>query len=373
VSKALNTLHEAFFLSDRRIVHVFLVGTGLIGGALLQMIRDQYEALAQHHHLEVQVVAIANSTRMWFDEGGLTLTDATSQLKTVGEPMHLPSFLQRMRAMNLPNSIFVDCTSAQEVADQYEGILNENISIVTPNKKANSGKYEQYRALKQAAFRRGVRFYYETNVGAGLPVISTLNDLMLSGDRVIRIEAVLSGTMNYIFSSFEAGMSFSSIVRAAKEKGYTEPDPRDDLNGKDVARKILILAREAGLPLEFDQVTVKSVVPPDCEQVEGVADFLDALQKHDAGFEQLRAEAETKNQRLRYMAVLHHGAAAVALTTVGADHPFYSLKGSDNIILLTTERYRDRPMVIRGPGAGAEVTAAGVFADIIRIGNYVQR
>ena len=287
--------------------------------------------------------------------------------------MHLPSFLQRMRTLNLPNSIFVDCTSAQEVADQYEEILNENISIVTPNKKANSGTYDRYRALKQAAFRRGVRFYYETNVGAGLPVINTLNDLMLSGDRVIRIEAVLSGTMNYIFSSYEAGVSFSSIVRAAKEKGYTEPDPRDDLNGKDVARKILILAREAGMPLELDQVAVKSVVPADCEQVEGVEDFFQALQKHDGFFEQLRAGAEAKSQKLRYMAVLDNGTAQVSLASVGSDHPFYSLKGSDNIILLTTERYHDRPMVIRGPGAGAEVTAAGVFADIIRVGNYLQR
>lgn len=370
VSKALNTLHEAFFLSDRRVVNLFLVGTGLIGKELLSMIGVQYEALAKNHLLEVNVVGVANSKRMLFNESGLDLKKSIDQMQNTGEEMHLSSYIARMKELNLPNSIFVDCTSAQEVADSYEEILNANISIVTPNKKANSGEYNKYKALKAAAFKRGVRFYYETNVGAGLPVINTLNDLIISGDKVIRIEAVLSGTMNFIFSSFNGGTSFSDVVKQAKEKGYTEPDPRDDLNGMDVARKILILARESGAELELKDVQVTGVVPDDCAAAKTVPDFFAMLEKHNASFEKLRADAEKKGEKLRYMAVLENSKAQVSLSGVGSDHPFYSLSGSDNIILLTTERYHDRPMVIRGPGAGASVTAAGVFADVIRIGNY---
>jgi aspartokinase/homoserine dehydrogenase 1 len=256
------------------------------------------------------------------------------------------------------------------VADLYEGLLNNNISIVTPNKKANSGPLDKYRKLKKAAFRRGVKFLYETNVGAGLPVINTMNDLLLSGDKLIRIEAVLSGTLNFIFSSFTEGKMFSDVVKEAKEKGYTEPDPRDDLNGMDVARKALILSRESGLELEITDIDVHNLVPDDCRGEMTIDQFFASLTKHDAWFDDLRKQAEKKQEKLRYMAVLENGKAKVSLTSVGSQHPFYSLSGSDNIILLTTQRYHDRPMVIRGPGAGAEVTAAGVFADIIRIGNY---
>jgi bifunctional aspartokinase / homoserine dehydrogenase 1 len=223
--------------------------------------------------------------------------------------------------------------------------------------------------LKDTANKKGVHFSYETNVGAGLPVINTLTDLLLSGDKVVRIEAVLSGTLNFLFSSFRQGVAFSAIVKEAKDKGYTEPDPRDDLSGMDVARKILILSRETGLQLELNDVTVENLVPKDC-QAGSVDDFFSTLTKHDINFEKLRANAEAKGEKLRYMATLENGKVNVGLTSVGGSHPFYSLSGSDNIILLTTARYHDRPMVIRGPGAGAEVTAAGVFADIIRIGNY---
>lgn len=370
VSKALNTLHDAFFLSDRRVVNVFLVGTGLIGKELLTMMGHQFRQLAEQHHLEVHVVGVSNSKRMLFSEDGIDPAQAMTLLNESGEPMHMVSFVSKMKSLNLSNSIFVDCTSAQEVADCYEEILNANISIVTPNKKANSGSYSKYLSLKKAASRRGVRFYYETNVGAGLPVINTLNDLMLSGDRVIRIEAVLSGTMNYIFSTYQKGMPFSQVVRQAKEMGYTEPDPRDDLNGMDVARKILIMAREAGCEIDLADIGVRSLVPEDCDKAPDVSSFFAALEKHDPSFEQLLNEAEGKGEKLRYMAVFENGKAQVSLTTVGSSHPFFSLRGSDNIILLTTERYHERPMVIRGPGAGASVTAAGVFADIIRIGNY---
>ncbi|MBK8292585.1 MAG: bifunctional aspartate kinase/homoserine dehydrogenase I [Flammeovirgaceae bacterium] len=370
IAKALNVLHEAFFLSDRKVLNVFLVGTGLIGKSLLAMMEKQFNQLAKQNHLEIHVVGIANSKRMLFHEDGLSLTNAVVEMKESGEEMNLNAFFGTMNAMNLSNSIFVDCTSSEEVTGFYESILSSNISIVTPNKKANSGTYEKYLALKAAAFKRGVKFLYETNVGAGLPVINTLNDLLMSGDRVIGIEAVLSGTLNYIFSTYKKGDQFSNVVKQAKEKGYTEPDPRDDLNGMDVARKILILSREAGLPMELEDVQVENLVPVDCLGEMNTDTFFEKLNKHNKSFEGLLASAESKNEKLRYMAVLKDGKTQIQLGSVNNQHPFYSLSGSDNIILLTTERYHERPMVIRGPGAGAEVTAAGVFADIIRIGNY---
>jgi aspartokinase/homoserine dehydrogenase 1 len=369
VAKALNALHEAFFLSDRKVTNVFLVGTGLIGKALTKQMSEQFEFLSKENKLEVKIVGVANSKKMIFNPEGLALSNCIDTMKAEGSPMVLTEFVKKMQAMNLPNSVFVDCTSSELVAEFYRPILDSNISIVTPNKKANSGKLEAYKKLKETARKRGSRFLYETNVGAGLPVINTLNDLLLSGDQVVRIEAVLSGTLNFLFSSFKEGTSFSAIVKLAKEKGYTEPDPRDDLSGMDVARKILILSRETGLDLELENVVVENLVPADCANG-SVDDFFSKLLSHDNKFEKLRKDAEVKGEKLRYMATLEAGKVKVGLTSVGADHPFYSLSGSDNIILLTTSRYHDRPMVIRGPGAGAEVTAAGVFADIIRIGHY---
>lgn len=370
IAKALNVLHEAFFLSDRKTLNVFLVGTGLIGKSLLAMIDKQFQQLALQNHLEVNVVGMANSKKMLFNPEGLTLSTAVQEMMDTGESMSMNTFFGNMIAVNLSNSIFVDCTSSEEVAEYYTSILSSNISIVTPNKKANSGPLTRYQDLKSVSIKRGVKFLYETNVGAGLPVINTMNDLLLSGDKVIRIEAVLSGTLNFIFSSFTEGVKFSEIVKEAKEKGYTEPDPRDDLNGMDVARKVLILSREAGLPLELDDIQVENLVPEDCQAELSVDGFFKKLSLHDNTFELLRKSAADQNEKLRYMAVLENGKTMIRLGTVNDQHPFYSLKGSDNIILLTTERYHDRPMVIRGPGAGAEVTAAGVFADIIRIGNY---
>lgn len=370
IAKALNALHESFFLSDRKLLNLFLVGTGLIGNTLMRMMNDQFAKLARENRLEVNVIAVANSTRMLFDVEGLPLDSCIPTMKEAGETMDLGGFVRRMMATNKPNSIFVDCTSSEEVTDRYAEILDANISIVTPNKKANSGAYEKYEDLKAIAFKRGVKFFYETNVGAGLPVINTLNDLLWSGDRVIRIEGVLSGTLNFIFSAFTEGKKFSEVVKEAKSKGYTEPDPRDDLSGMDVARKILILSRETGLPLELKDVEVQNLVPPDCRGDMSVEAFFERLAQHDAAFDQLRMEAASRGEKLRYKAVLEDGKVRVHLGSVDEQHPFYSLSGSDNIILLTTERYHDRPMVIRGPGAGATVTAAGVFADIIRIGHY---
>jgi aspartokinase/homoserine dehydrogenase 1 len=369
-SKALNVLHEAFFLSDRKVLNVFLVGTGLIGKELVKMMDQQFAKLASQNHLEINLVGIANSMKMLFNADGITLMQAVDTMLKSGESMSLLAYYEKMESLNLSNSIFVDCTSSEEVAGFYDRILSSNISIVTPNKKANSGSLERYKKLKSTTAKRGVKFLYETNVGAGLPVINTLNDLLISGDKALRIEAVLSGTLNFIFSSFAEGMQFSEVVKEAKERGFTEPDPRDDLNGMDVARKALILAREIGLDLELSDIEVENLVPEECRSEMKVGEFFERLASFNSDFDELRDHAQHKNEKLRYMAILEGGKAKVSLASVGASHPFYSLSGSDNIILLTTERYKERPMVIRGPGAGAEVTAAGVFADVIRIGNY---
>ena len=370
IGKALNALHEAFFLSDHRVLNVFLVGTGLIGKALIRMIQDQFNKLAKENLLEVTVVGIANSRKMLFSEDGLVLDTCVKTLNEAGEKMRMQDFFDKMNGLNLSNSVFVDCTSSEEVTAFYEAILSANISIVTPNKKANSASMEDYRNLKATAFKRGTKFLYETNVGAGLPVINTMNDLLLSGDKVLRIEAVLSGTLNFLFSSFVEGRKFSEVVKEAKAKGYTEPDPRDDLNGMDVARKILILSRETGLSMELNDIVVENLVPESCRGDMSIEAFFTSLEKHDDEFEKLRKRAAEKGEKLRYMAILDHGKVKIQLGSVDNQHPFYSLSGSDNIILMTTERYHERPMVIRGPGAGADVTAAGVFADVIRIGHY---
>ncbi|MDN3689219.1 bifunctional aspartate kinase/homoserine dehydrogenase I [Cyclobacterium jeungdonense] len=369
LQKGLNALHEAFFLSDNKVLHVFLIGVGLIGKTLIKMIHNQLAKLQEDNMLDIKIHGLANSRFMAFDEDGFDL----STLPVPSEkdlPMNLQVFLNTMNSMNFSNSVLVDCTASQEVADTYQRVLESKVAIVTPNKKANSGTLEKYKSLKKLSDQRNIKFFYETNVAAGLPVINTLHDLILSGDKVIRIEGVLSGSMNYIFSELSKGTPFSKVVAQAKEKGYTEPDPRDDLSGMDVARKILILGREAEQELHFDDVSVQSMVPDDCANIESVEAFLKKLEEHDAHFKQLLDEADQKKEKLRFMAVLENGKATVGLKSVDSNHPFYSLVGSDNMILFTTERYHEFPMIIRGPGAGADVTAAGVFADIIRLGNY---
>lgn len=371
LQKALNALHESFFLSDNKVLHLFLVGVGLIGKALIKMIARQRQKLQRENDLDIQIHGIANSRFMAFDEDGFDLNNCPLPEDAKGsQQMDLEKFVSQMESMNFSNTVFVDCTASQDVSEVYERVLEAKIAIVTPNKKANSGSLDHYKALKKLAYKRGVKFLYETNVAAGLPVISTLQDLMLSGDSVIRIEAVLSGSMNFIFSELEKGASFSEVVLEAKEKGYTEPDPRDDLSGMDVGRKILILGREAEQELNFEDVAIQSMVPEDCMDAPTVAEFFAKLKGHDAEFTKLLEEAQKENKKLRFMASLENGKAKVGLQAVDSSHPFYTLKGSDNMILFTTERYHDFPMIIRGPGAGADVTAAGVFADVIRLGNY---
>lgn len=370
-SKALNALHEAFFLSDTTELHLYMVGVGLIGSTLIKQIKSHSAYLKEKNQIEIKVVALANSKKMLFDPDGIDLDQWREALDTAEEAMSFHDFTNRMVALNLSNSIFVDNTANEEITDYYEQILDASISISTPNKIATSSAYLKYERLKNIARKRGVQFAYETNVGAGLPVISTLNDLISSGDQILKIEAVLSGSLSFIFNHFKPGMKFSEVVRTAMQKGYTEPDPRIDLSGKDVQRKLVILARETGIHLEPDEVEIENPLPTSCQEAEGIDAFFQALEKENPHFDRLVEEAENAGKVLRMSAVLDGQKAHIALRPVDEQHPFYTLSGSDNMIVFTTDRYRERPLVVRGPGAGAEVTAAGVFAEIIQIGNYL--
>jgi len=370
-SKALNSLHEAFFLSDTKELHIYMVGVGLIGSTLIRQIREQSKFLKEKRGLEIRFVGLANSKKMAFDENGIPLDNWKEALELSETDMDLAIFIGKMKEMNLSNTIFVDNTANAKIAGYYESILDSSISISTPNKIATSSGYLQYQRLKAIAAKRGVQFNYETNVGAGLPVISTLNDLINSGDRILKIEGVLSGSLSFLFNSFKPGTKFSEVLAEARRRGYTEPDPRIDLNGTDVRRKLVILAREAGLPLEAKDIRVESILPEACQQAETVEVFLEEVAKADEQFEKLRQEAEAEGKVLRMIARLEGDSASVGLQKVDSTNPFYTLSGSDNMIVFTTERYKDRPLVVRGPGAGAEVTAAGVFAEIITIGNYL--
>lgn len=372
LDKALNSLHQAFFLSDVKTLSVFLVGCGLIGSTLLRQIEKHKQHLRHARSLEITVAGIANSRKMTFNPDGLVLNKYKDLLDESSETMDIGMFIRRMKEYNLPQCIFIDCTSSEEIVSHYAEVLESSISIVTPNKIANSGKLSNYKKLREIALRRNVRFLYETNVGAGLPVINTLTDLLTSGDRILRIEAVLSGTLSFIFNTFKQGTQFHAIVKEAMERGYTEPDPRIDLSGKDVARKLLILARETGLEIEMKDIEIEQILPPSCQKAKTVTDFLKELERNNDVFGKRRDKAMKNGKVLRFIASLAKGKAKIELQEVDSSHPFYNLSGSDNIISFTTERYHDRPLVVKGPGAGAEVTAAGVFAEIISIGNYFE-
>ncbi|MBK8968467.1 MAG: bifunctional aspartate kinase/homoserine dehydrogenase I [Lewinellaceae bacterium] len=368
-TKALNAIHEAFFLSETKTIHLFVVGVGLIGGTLLEQIQQQAEFLREKRGLELKIAGLANSRKMLFAEGGIDLKNWKTNLEGKADSFSLSRFIAQMKQLNLPNAIFLDNTASEEVSGFYEQILDASISISTPNKLAASSPYLHYQRLKRLAEKRGVHWRYETNVGAGLPIISTLNDLIQSGDRILKIEGILSGTLSYIFNNFSENTRFSEVVRTAMAKGLTEPDPRDDLSGADVRRKLLILARETGLPLEAGDVQLQPILPQACLDAPGVDAFFDALEKHDAGFEKQRAKAAAAGQVLRFVAKLEDGKATISLQPFGPEHPFYFLDGSDNMVVFSTVRYHERPLVVRGPGAGAEVTAAGVFAEVIGIGS----
>lgn len=368
LSKALNAVHDAFFAQLNKTLHVFNVGTGNIGATLFRQIREQHGFLLDHNDIEIKVVGISNSRRMLFDLGGIDLSGWEDRLSQSGEAADLDVFISRMKQMNLPNCVFLDNTASEQPISQYLGIFQSNISIVTCNKIANSGTYSQYRELKDTARRHGVDFFYETNVGAGLPIVRVLRDLMLSGDRIIRIEAILSGTISYIFNNFKGNTPFHDVVKNAQQLGYTEPDPRDDLKGTDFMRKMLILARDAGHVIEPGDVQLGGILPAACVQAASVDDFYAALKAADDYFDALKQKAGQANKVLRYIGKLEEGKVSIALEMVDETHPFFMLSGSDNIISFTTERYKDRPLVVKGPGAGAEVTAAGVFADLVNVG-----
>ncbi len=369
--KALNVLHEAFFSSGRRTLNLFLVGTGLIGKTLLAQLSKQQKILDKEYHLAINLIGLADIERMVLDKQGITLNGWEESLRHSGHKTVLGKLLTEMKNYNLPNSVFIDCTMADQVVDKYLDILESSISIVTPNKKANARKYSYYEKLREYGSKYKARFFYETNVGAALPIISTMRDLLASGDRVTKIEGILSGTLSYIFNTFTGRQAFSAVIRQAKEKGYTEPDPREDLSGQDVGRKLLILAREAGYGLEMSDIKIENLIPKQLRLVKTVDEFFKKLPEYDGFFEAKKVAAGKKGRVLRYMAHFENGRAEIGLTEVSNNHPFYNLSGSDNIIAIHTNHYAVSPLIIRGPGAGAEVTAAGVLADILKIANYI--
>lgn len=365
--KSLNVLHDSFFLSEYKVLNLFICGVGTVGGKLIEQIRSQYDELKERSRLKLNVVGIASSRNAIFSRDGLDLANYRELLKEA-EPSDPNKLRESVLGMNIFNSVFVDCTASKDVAELYQTFLEHNISVIAANKIAASSDYGSYLKLKRTALARGVKFRFETNVGAGLPIIGTINDLRNSGDRILKIEAVLSGTLNFIFNEIAADVPFSETVRRAKEQGYSEPDPRIDLSGKDVIRKLVILTREAGYKVEQDDVE-KHLFIPDEYFGGSVDDFWEKLPALDADFEKRRAVLEKENKRWRFVAKMEGGRTSVSLQEVGSTHPFYNLEGSNNIVLLTTERYKEYPMQIQGYGAGASVTAAGVFANIMSIAN----
>ena len=365
--KALNAIHDSFFLSEYKVLNLFVCGVGTVGGQLLEQIHNQYEELKRTKRLKLNVVGIATSKKALFNSDGIDLANYRELLADADESNE-SKLRDAIIEMNCFNSVFVDCTASKEVAEIYQPLLEHNISVIAANKIAASSSYEKYARLKETALARGVFFRYETNVGAGLPIIGTINDLRNSGDIILKIEAVLSGTLNFIFNEISADVTLSEAVRRAKEQGYSEPDPRIDLSGKDVIRKLVILAREAGYKVEKTDVEAHLFIPD--EFFEGsIEEFWKNLPKLDADFEARRKQLDAEGKRWRFVATFDHGKLSVALKEVDSTHPFYNLQGSNNIVALTTERYREYPMLIQGYGAGASVTAAGVFANIMSIAN----
>lgn len=369
LSKALNTIHDAFFLSKIKTVNLFLVGTGLIGSKLLELVEKQKKMLFENHNISLRLCGISNSRYYMVDEEGMPFTGWPDRFESDGKPADLNAFLEEMRNLNLPNCLFIDCTASDEVSDTYPAVLRSNVSLVTANKKANARSIAHYKELQELAIRHNVMYLYETNVGAGLPVVKTLQEQILAGDEILSIEGVLSGTLSYIFNIYDGKTPFSEVVRSALEKGYTEPDPREDLNGKDVARKLLILSREAGFELEMEDLEIENLVPEPAREAADVESFFEELSEFDDTFRQRFDDAASRGNRLCYIARYKGNKATVGLEEIGQNHPFSGLSGSDNIFAFHTRHYKDTPLVVKGPGAGAEVTATGILADILRISN----
>lgn len=369
VKKALNALHEEFFEENVKQLNLFVMGVGNVGSKFLEQVRQQHAYLKEKLRLNIRVIGISNSRTMVFDEGGISLDEWESRLAQ-GEKADKARFFEEVQQLNYRNSIFVDNTASDEVASTYHSYLGNSISVVTCNKIACSSEFENYQKLKDLARTYNAPFLFETNVGAGLPIIDTLKNLIASGDKVLKIQAVLSGSLNFVFNNFNDKTTFHDIVKQAQEEGYTEPDPKIDLSGIDVMRKILILARESGNRLEISDIKNNSFLPEESLNTDNNDDFFASLIKHEDRFQEMYAKAAKAESKLKYVAQYENGEASVGLQEIPKGHDFYNLEGSDNIVLFYTQRYPDQPMIIKGAGAGAEVTASGIFADIIRIGNF---
>jgi aspartokinase/homoserine dehydrogenase 1 len=368
VKKALNTLHENFFEENTKQLNLFVMGVGNVGVKFIEQIQQQRKFLKENLKINLRVIAVSNSRKMYFDEDGIPLKEWQSLLQN-GEVANKEQFISNIKALNLRNSIFVDITANEEVSKTYEQYLKQNVAVVTCNKIACSSAYDNYKNLKSLSRQFNAPFLFETNVGAGLPIIDTVKNLIASGDKVHKIQAVLSGSLNFIFNNFDENNTFYDVVKEAGVQGFTEPDPKIDLSGIDVARKILILIRESGYKMEIDAIENESFMPAECIATTTNEAFFESIQKHAAHFEAIYKEAISKDSRLKYVAQFENGKASVGLQFIPKDHPFYNLEGKDNIVLFYTDRYVDQPLLIKGAGAGAAVTASGIFADVIRIGN----
>lgn len=367
IKKALNILHEEFFEVKTKQLNLFVTGVGNVGSKLLSQLKQQKTYLKDKLRLKIRVVGISNSRTMIFDENGIDLNSWNEELPK-GEKAAADTFFKKAKAMNIRNSIFVDNTANPDIAKIYKHYLAESMAVVTCNKIACADEYTNYEELKELSRKFSASFLYETNVGAGLPIIDTLNNLIASGDNVHKIQAVLSGSLNFVFNNYKEGINFYDVVKEAQEEGYTEPDPKIDLSGIDVARKILILARESGNVLELEDIENEAFLPKESLETTTVNDFFDSLKSNEAHFKQILNAANQKNCRLKYVAQYEEGSAKVGLQHIPVGHPFYNLEGSDNIVLFYTDRYPKQPLIVKGAGAGADVTASGIFADIIRIG-----
>ncbi len=366
--KALNVIHDSFFLSEYQVLNVFVVGIGTVGSNLLEQIKKQQPLLMRKNGLKLNVVGIASSKKMLFERSGIQLDNYRNHLMENGLDASPKRICEEVINMNIFNSVFVDCTANHEISDLYQTLLENNVSVVTANKIAASSEYQKYEKLKDISRRKGVKFLFETNVGAGLPIINTMNNLINSGDHIQKMQAVLSGTLNFIFNTISNEIPLSKAILMAKEAGFAEPDPRIDLSGKDVVRKLVILAREAGYRVEQEDV-LKNLFIPEKYFKGSLDEFWATVSELDAEFEEKRARLVAAGKRWRFVATMEMGKCNVGLQEVDSLHPFYDLQGSNNIILITTERYNEFPMMIKGYGAGASVTAAGVFSDIISIAN----
>ena len=372
LKKALSILHQSFFSYDLLQLHLYIAGTGAIGRKLIEMIENQYDYLALQK-ISLKICGLINSRKMIISENDISIKNWEAKMESDAVKAQLNTFIENSLNQNMENSIFIDVTASDEPILHYNKLLSGNIAIVAANKRANTQGMNEYRQLQSSSKKRNTPFHYETNVGAGLPVINVLRSLMASGDKIIKIEAVLSGTMNYLLSEYNGDLEFSELVQSAKDKNFTEPDPRDDLSGMDVARKCLILARECGWDIELEEIEVESLMSTEAANADDVTVFFTVLKNYNKTFSNRFETAKLKGKRIRYVAIIENGKAKVTVIEVDENHPFYNLKGTENCISLTTKYYQQYPMVIKGPGAGVDVTSAGVLADIVRIAEGLKR